>query len=632
MEKAKRSGEGEQSEISISESVNEPGMEPGMEPSSKKKGEKTEKKSAPGLARSTSLQVMELSSKEEKELRNEGSEKGPLWMVAKLFPSAVVDASVDPVQSLYDEDWTVDELAARMLWKSKVLSKDEFWARFNQVFNSVVFYRHYSTITHRERQGIDMALDAIALWTANIVESEPHRVVSFFAPSGPFQEVDSLLERIPSLEPVFQSLIVNQILSLSGGAAEKAVEHVPRSRILARFLSEMMIDEDVEEGIRGNASLALSLLGDFAADHKVLISEIMSGEYERKHNLVLPRAVRWSATKYTVETWEEAGSVSQHTATKDENGLTLLARAVASGNEDMAQILLRSGSDIESLDKLGKTPLIIAAEYGRLKSAEVLVNAGAHVLVKDTAGWSALMHACKNGHHLVVDYLVSNGAEMQDMTPDYKTPLMIAAMNGQYRAIEMLCAHGVDLSVRDARLRTAFLHAVAVGSGIAVNSLIQAGCDITVRDADGENALSIAAAAGHLDVMNSLLIILQRKVAEGTRLLGLSIDEKLASGMTPLMIAAMEGHVATVKQLLEAGADPLLTDAMMSGRTALDLAALYGQEDCAKVLKKAMVDQRDFERNIYETREKDLLQAYQSGFSDVNPQMSFVSLVEHHWK
>ncbi|WP_408888412.1 ankyrin repeat domain-containing protein [Myxococcus faecalis] len=53
-------------------------------------------------------------------------------------------------------------------------------------------------------------------------------------------------------------------------------------------------------------------------------------------------------------------------------------------------------------------------------------------------------------------------------------------------------------------------------------------------------------------------------------------------GLTPLMVAAREGHAELVALLLEAGGDPILTNAL--GETALVLAATYGNTDSVRLL------------------------------------------------
>ena len=54
---------------------------------------------------------------------------------------------------------------------------------------------------------------------------------------------------------------------------------------------------------------------------------------------------------------------------------------------------------------------------------------------------------------------------------------------------------------------------------------------------------------------------------------------------TPLMAAAVKGHIEIAKALVEAGADPNLTDA--NGATALHYAVLFNNQELATVLMDA---------------------------------------------
>ncbi len=66
---------------------------------------------------------------------------------------------------------------------------------------------------------------------------------------------------------------------------------------------------------------------------------------------------------------------------------------------------------------------------------------------------------------------------------------------------------------------------------------------------------------------------------------GDDVNARDASGQTPLMIAAKRNRAAICALLLEASAEPSLTD--VDGRSALDIAVLAGAKDAAAVLSRA---------------------------------------------
>lgn len=107
-----------------------------------------------------------------------------------------------------------------------------------------------------------------------------------------------------------------------------------------------------------------------------------------------------------------------------------------------------------------------------------------------------------------------------------ETPLMIAARSGCRTAVWDFIRRGADVNAADNRGITPLYHAAEVGDAMTVKKLIQSGAHV-----------------------NSASQVWRR---------------------TPLMRAAAGGHIAVVRELLAAGADPMMRDSL--GRTALDYA------------------------------------------------------------
>lgn len=70
----------------------------------------------------------------------------------------------------------------------------------------------------------------------------------------------------------------------------------------------------------------------------------------------------------------------------------------------------------------------------------------------------------------------------------------------------------------------------------------------------------------------------------------INIDEGCPRGLTPLMIAAREGHTHVTKILLDSGANVSIS--ADGGITALQLAAIAGHPFMAAILVKASADHR----------------------------------------
>ena len=175
------------------------------------------------------------------------------------------------------------------------------------------------------------------------------------------------------------------------------------------------------------------------------------------------------------------------------------------GTAAMARALIAVGAPVEGAPGDRETPLMTAASYGDAEVARVLIEAGANLeaTAADDAGGvpggTALLHAAVFGMTDVVDVLVAAGARV----------------------------HGVE-------------EAAAVGD---VSGWL---ADETPPDAK-IRALVMAADHQRLDVIDRL-------IAGGTPVDG--VDP--AFGGHPLRTAAANGRPASVRRLLEHGADPNL--------------------------------------------------------------------------
>ena len=170
----------------------------------------------------------------------------------------------------------------------------------------------------------------------------------------------------------------------------------------------------------------------------------------------------------------------------------------------------------------GETPLHTAAQAGHVLATRALLHCGADVNKADSGGFTALHEAARNGHSAVVQLLMSFGADWRKQDGTGKTPLQRARSAGHAPCERVLREGRVAVDPSDLR------EAARKGDATALEGLIRAG---------------------------------------GKRI----VNANDSLGQTALYAAASNGHVALIKILFEAGADP--NQATINGEVALHGAA-----------------------------------------------------------
>ena len=173
------------------------------------------------------------------------------------------------------------------------------------------------------------------------------------------------------------------------------------------------------------------------------------------------------------------------------------------------------GFSVDLRDATGRTPLMYAAFDGKLEVVKGLIERGADPSLEDNRGWNSLHLTSADGNPDIIELLLSNGPDIDSRTAEGFTPLMIAAFKAKLQAVKCLLEKGADPSLQDNR---------------------------------GWNLLHCASQGGDRRIIEVIL----------TRVT--DIDSRIATGATPLMIAALSGSLQGVKYLLERGADPSLQD------------------------------------------------------------------------
>ncbi|XP_063777272.1 serine/threonine-protein phosphatase 6 regulatory ankyrin repeat subunit B-like isoform X2 [Pseudophryne corroboree] len=311
--------------------------------------------------------------------------------------------------------------------------------------------------------------------------------------------------------------------------------------------------------------------------------------------------------------------------------------------EKVAEILLKSGADVNMERANGETALHVAAQYGNIKMVTALINEGGEVTWQSKARENALHTAVRHCHLPIVEHILNYLANEKSETDaiacvnqpnqEGETPLhLAAAITGDMvhrkgedvRIVRLLMEHDADISCSTAQAGETPLHycarmgnedvllemieyigpnqrqqilnkqakngwsplLVAADKGHTgiVNLLLQNHVRVDVFDEHGKAALHLACQNGH-DKMADLLLRHKAFVNTKTKL-----------GLTPLHLCAQNGFNRLVKLLVEIHLASI--EAMsLNKRTPLHLAALGGQLDVCNTLLtlKADVNATDIE-------------------------------------
>ena len=267
----------------------------------------------------------------------------------------------------------------------------------------------------------------------------------------------------------------------------------------------------------------------------------------------------------------------------------------AAQRDDIQAAKALAGVDVNLHAADGATALHWAAQNDDPALADLLIRRGAKVDTVNDLGVTPLWVAASNSSAAMVQRLLDAHADPNIAPPTNGSPLMVAARSGNADAVKALLAHGADPNAREgAHGQTALMWAVVARHPDVVRLLLQAHADVRARtkswsqrvllccqyyesQADGD---AVVRKGGY----TALLFAAQDGDVETAKLLiaaGADVKEASADGASALVIAAHVKQNDIAVMLLEAGADP---NAAATGYTALHIAATTGDLPLAKAL------------------------------------------------
>jgi hypothetical protein len=111
------------------------------------------------------------------------------------------------------------------------------------------------------------------------------------------------------------------------------------------------------------------------------------------------------------------------------NGNTPLNQALEGNHEDIVELLLAKGANVNAASANGNTPVILASAYCHKDILELLISKGVNINQRQQAGDTPLIEAAARGNEEVVRFLIAKGVDVNAKQDDGKTALDLVSEN-----------------------------------------------------------------------------------------------------------------------------------------------------------------------------------------------------------
>jgi ankyrin repeat protein len=186
-----------------------------------------------------------------------------------------------------------------------------------------------------------------------------------------------------------------------------------------------------------------------------------------------------------------------------------LKRAASRGDNEVLNLLLTHGADVNAVGGFGGTsPLMAAVSANHLSTVQLLLSNGAHMENQHGLTGNLLQTASYLGYKDVVVELLNEGHDVNARGAPSQSSALMLALQGQHQDIaELLIEQGADVNLQTAEWGTALYCAATLGMEKMVKVLVEAGADVNyiAEKAIYGTALQAAVACGFF--MIALLLI-----------------------------------------------------------------------------------------------------------------------------
>jgi len=272
------------------------------------------------------------------------------------------------------------------------------------------------------------------------------------------------------------------------------------------------------------------------------------------------------------------------------DGMTALHWAAEHGDAELAQMLLYAGANPKAMTRIGQyTPLHVASRMGNAAVVKMLLDRGAEVNARTTnSGVTSLHLAAASGNVETVAALIEKGADVNAKEGEWgQTPLVFAAAQNRVDVVKMLVKRGADPNIASRSVDIKKENDLAAAAAERQRQVLAA---YGKKESESPSSAEVQAAvlAGReLYVSGEIpkgLVVAGRGGRGGGGNVNFNPEDfqpavTIKGGLTPLLHAARQGNIDSVKALLEGGAK--IDKAAADGTTPLLMAVINAEFDTA---------------------------------------------------